>query len=229
MAKAKKTLVKIKPVELASFPLTIIGTAPLIVHNWSEKAKKQLIDTYTGNDDITEKKEPKDPMAEFIGSLYWLEGKPTREEIKMDAELAFNMAVRNGARFGFPISGVKKAANTAAYHQKWVPNRSALRATYFLRCEDAFLAEIKTPDGRPAVPDVREDMVKIGQGSPDIRYRGWFPEWRMDFYFEYNEGGQFSPSELVTCIEAGGVLTGIGEWRPERDGNFGTYKVVYNE
>lgn len=221
----KKKFVEIKPVEMVRIPLKVIGTAPLIVHNWDEKAKRKLLDTYMGTEEIMDEKEPKDPMAEFIGSLYWLEGRPTKEEIKADAEKAFATAIKNGARFGFPISSIKKAANTAAYHQKWVPNRSALRATYFLRCDDAMLAEIKTLDGRPAVPEMREDMVKIGQGSPDIRYRGWFPEWRMDFDFEYNEGGQFSPSELLTCIQAGGILTGIGEWRPERDGNFGTFRV----
>ena len=221
----KKKLVKIKPVEMVRIPLKIVGTSPLIVHNWDEKAKKRLLDTYMGNDEIMDEREVKDPMAEFIGSLYWLEGKPTKEDVKADAEKAYYDAVRNGARFGFPISAVKKAANTAAYHQKWVPNRGALRQTYFLKCSDAMLAEIKTTDGRPAIPEMREDMVKIGQGSPDIRYRGWFPEWRIDFDFEYNEGGQFSASELLTCIQAGGVLTGIGEWRPERDGNFGTYRL----
>lgn len=222
---SKKKLVEIKPIELVRIPLKIIGTAPLIVHNWSEKAKRKLLETYTGSEQIMDEKDVKDPMAEFIGSLYWLEGEPTQDEIRADAEKAYFEAVRNGARFGFPISSIKKAANTAAYHQKWVSNRSALRATYFLRCKDAMLAEIITPDGRPAVPEIREDMVRIGMGSPDIRYRGWFPEWRMDFDFEYNEGGQFSPSELLTCIQAGGILTGIGEWRPERDGNFGTYKL----
>lgn len=228
MAKAKK-LVDIKNVKMEVIPMKVIGTAPLIVHNWYWKSKKELLDTYMGTTEITDKKSKKNPMAEFIGSLYWLEGEPTREEVEMDAEKAWLTAVKNGARFGFPISAIKKAANTAAYHQKWVSNRSALRATYFLRCPDAMLAEIKTLDGKPAIPEMREDMVRIGMGSPDIRYRGWFPEWRMDFDFEYNEGGQFTPSELLTCIQAGGILTGIGEWRPERDGNFGTYTVAFDK
>ena len=85
----KKKLVKIKPVEMVRIPLKIVGTSPLIVHNWDEKAKKRLLDTYMGNDEIMDEREVKDPMAEFIGSLYWLEGKPTKEDVKADAENHF--------------------------------------------------------------------------------------------------------------------------------------------
>ena len=30
---------------------------------------------------------------------------------------------------------------------------------------------------------------------------------------------------MLSLIDAGGMGVGVGEWRPERDGDFGTYRV----
>lgn len=219
MATKKAELVKITALDIKRVPLRIVGTSPLICHAWSEKAKRQMLEAQTGGRKA-KKKEVKNPVADFIHSLYWLEGKPSEEAVDADAEKAFIEAIENGARFGFPVGAIKQAANSAAYRMNWVPNQMALRGSYFLRTNDGEYAEI-----RGCVPEMREDMVRVGMGSADIRYRGEFREWYMDFELEYNASGSMSLEDILNCINAGGYTVGIGEWRPEKDGAFGTFRV----
>ena len=216
MAKAnEKEVINIKPLELKRVNIRIVGDTPLIVHAWSEKAKRQMLETQQKTTK-TKAKEIRDPFSEFINSMYWLEGKPEQED-----EEGFAEAMENGARFGFPVGAIKQAANSAAYRLGWVKNQMGLRGAYFLKTEDGGeLAEIKG-----CVPEMREDMVRVGMGSADLRYRGEFSSWYMDFELLYNASGDMTLEQILNCISAGGFAVGIGEWRPEKDGSYGTFHV----
>ena len=74
-------------------------------------------------------------------------------------------------------------------------------------------------------PVMREDMVKIGMGTADLRYRGEFRNWSSDIVVDYNENGQYSLENILNIIHAGGFLCGVGEWRPEKDGQYGMFHV----
>lgn len=213
MAK-KEEIIEIKPIEIKYQPVRIIGDTPLIVHAWSEKAKKMMLDQQMGVTK-TKARELKNPVDDFIQSLYWLTDKPTES-----TEQAFAKAVKNGAKFGFPVGAIKMAANSAAYRLKWVKNQMELRGSYFLKSDFGDMAEIKG-----CVPEMREDMVRVGMGSADIRYRGEFKNWYIDLILEYNASGGMSMEQILNCINAGGYCCGIGEWRPEKDGDFGRYHV----
>jgi hypothetical protein len=73
-------------------------------------------------------------------------------------------------------------------------------------------------------PHMREDMVRIGMGTADIRYRGEFTDWSIDLPITYN-ARVVSAEQIVAMLDAGGFGTGIGEWRPEKDGQFGRFHV----
>jgi hypothetical protein len=214
MSKEKQEVISIKKIEIQRAKIKIVGDSPLIVHAWSEKAKKMMLDAQT-KATKTKGKEVRDPYDDFIQSLYWLEGKP--EESTVDA---FENAVKNGAKWGFPVGAIKQAGNAAAYRSGWVKNQMQLRGSYFLQTEFGEMAEIKG-----SIPEIREDMVRIGMGSADLRYRGEFKNWYMDLILEYNASGDMSLEQIVNVINAGGYIVGIGEWRPERDGTFGKYHV----
>ena len=68
-------------------------------------------------------------------------------------------------------------------------------------------------------------MVRIGMGSADLRYRAQFNEWYMEMILEFNDGGEYTLDQIINVINAGGFGVGIGEWRPEKDGNFGRYHI----
>lgn len=181
-------------------------------------------------------------MADFASSLYWLT--PMPEEMTMDA---VNKAVANGAKFGFPLTGIKQAAISAAFRMGWSKDKASLRGAFFINpSHDGYYSgELRISDDRKdvkIVPNVlrpepmieicaesvimREDMVKVGMGAADIRYRGQLNNWYADFTLSYNENGDKTLDEILTILNAGGYVCGIGEWRPERDGQYGMFHVV---
>lgn len=210
----KMELVEIRALNIQSVPIRIVGDSPLIVHAWSEKAKRMMLDAQMGKTK-TKARDKRDPMDDFIQSLYWLEGKPEKSTPE-----AMDEAIENGAKFGFPVGAIKQAANSAAYRLKWVKNQMELRGTYFIKTEFGDMAEIKG-----SAPRMREDMVRVGMGTADLRYRGEFFPWYIDCIVEYNASGAMSFEQIINCINAGGYVCGIGEWRPEKDGSFGMYHV----
>jgi hypothetical protein len=212
--KTKEEVVQIRPLNIKQTKIRIVGDTPLIVHAWSDKAKKMMLDAQT-KATKTSAKPVRDPYDEFINSLYWLTPKP--EATVED----FEEAVKNGAKWGFPVGAIKMAGNSAAYRNGWVKNQMQLRGSYFLKSEFGELAEIQG-----SVPAMREDMVRIGMGSADLRYRAEFKEWYIDMILEYNADGDMQLEQIVNVLNAGGYSCGIGEWRPERDGDFGRYHIA---
>lgn len=211
--KKEEAVVTIKPLEIKMVPIKIVGDTPLIVHAWSEKAKKMMLDAQT-KATKTKAKEIRNPMDEFINSMYWLTPVPE------STEDAFVKAVEKGAKWGFPVGAIKQAANSAAYRLGWVKNQMELRGAYFLKTEYGDMAKIEG-----AAPEMREDMVRIGMGSADLRYRAEYKTWEMNMVLNYNASGNLTIEQIINCINAGGYSVGIGEWRPERDGDFGRFHV----
>lgn len=223
----KKEVIEIKPIEIVRYRIRIMGDTPLIEHAWSEKAKRQMLESQQGTKK-GKKKDPKNPVNDFVQSMYWMNGKPevdcnTPEE---EIEQKFVEAIQNGARFGFPITGIKQAAISAAYRMGWSKDKVSIKGAFFLKPVD----EVDETNTEMAViqsdaPVMREDMVKI-PGTSDIRYRGQFNNWYTDLILEYNVNGQYSLENIINMINAGGYICGLGEWRPEKDGQFGTFHVM---
>ena len=221
MAATKKIeTVEIKPIEMNTVEVTLVGDTPLIMHAWSEKAKRMMLEAQQGKSK-GKKKEVKNPVDDFIQSMYWLDGMPdTAGKNEEDCEELFTQAIQNGARFGFPVTAFKQAAISAAYRMGWTKDKMSLRGVFFIESDFGDMAEIVSD-----TPEMREDMVKIGMGTADIRYRGEFKNWRTTFRIKYNVNGQYSLENILNILNAGGMVCGVGEWRPERDGQFGMFHV----
>lgn len=226
MAAKKTASVEIKPMELQTVELTIEGITPLVVHAWSEKAKRMMLDKQRGKATKT-KHEVKIPVNDFMQACYWLTEQPESGETDEEAESNFNQAISQGARFGFPVTGIKQSVIMGAMRGGLDVKTTELRGSFFLEgsTDDATvdIAEIVSD-----VPVMREDMVKVGGMSKtaDIRYRPEFRNWRIPLRMTYNVNGKYSLEQLLNCFNVGGFVCGIGEWRPERDGQMGMYKLV---
>lgn len=223
MATVKKVeLVSIKPIERQEVKLTIVGDTPLIVHAWSEKAKKQILDAQMGKAK-GKQKDKKSPAQDFIDSMYWLTEKPATdgvedEEVKLDL---FVHAIQNGAKFGFPVTALKQAAISASYRKNWTKDKMSLRGVFFIDGGFGEFMEIKSDP-----PVMREDMVRVGMGIADIRYRAEFRNWSATFKLRYDVNGQYDLNSILNMINAGGTVCGLGEWRVERDGQFGMFHIA---
>ena len=213
--KAATEVIEIRPIEIKKITIRIVGDTPLIMHAWSEKAKRMMLEAQMGVAK-GKKKEAKNPVDDFIRSMYWLT--PMPEDGTMES---FEEAIANGARFGFPVTAFKQAAISAAYRMGWAKDKMSMRGAFFIDSDENGMIEIHSD-----TPEMREDMVKVGMGTADIRYRGEFKNWYADLTISYNANGQYSLENIVNIINAGGYVCGVGEWRPERDGQNGMFHVA---
>lgn len=207
-------VIEIRPIQIKKATIHIVGDSPLIVHAWSEKAKREMLEKQM-KVTKTKAKTAKNPVEDFIRSMYWLT--PMPEEM---TETAFNEAIQNGARFGFPVTGFKQAAISAAYRMGWAKDKASLRGAFFIDCDENQMVEIHSDP-----PIMREDMVKLLGTTADIRYRGEFRNWSADITVSFNENGQYTLEQIINIINAGGYVCGIGEWRPEKDGQYGMFHI----
>lgn len=196
--------VEIPQIEICTATVRIIGDSPLISHAWSEKAKKMILDKQMKK--ATTGKEVRDPWMDFCESLYWLDGMPKNPE---EADIA-------KARFGFPTVAFKACAIDAGYQQGVLAKKTTARGAFHLIGE---FAEIN------GTPTMREDMVKIGMGTADLRYRGEFKNWSTELTIAYNPKA-ISLEQIISLLDIGGFANGVGEWRPSKDGSFGTFHVA---
>jgi hypothetical protein len=175
----------------------IVGTSPLIVHRFSEKAKRQMLDNMQGR---KSPKEPKNPDAECEAAFY----KMTNPDGYGFPCIAFKAATVGGARFYSAVT------------------MTALKQFMFFRGEIGV-------DGQALVrlkgePKMREDVVKVGRNGTDLRYRPEFAEWSTTLTVTYVTS-MLSRGSVLSLIDAGGMGIGVGEWRPEKDGDYGCYRI----
>lgn len=226
MATKKQVVTEIKPMEIHEVPITIVGTTPLIVHAWSEKAKREMLDKQMGKAKKS-KHDIKVPVNDFINAAYWLTEKPENGADNDDAEANFLAAIDAGARFGFPVTGIKQSVIMGAKRGGLDVVATELRGSFFLQgATEHSTIDIAEIVGPP--PVMREDMVRVGGMSKtaDIRYRPEFREWSIPLLMKFNANGKYSLEQLLNCFNVGGFVCGIGEWRPERDGQFGMYSLL---
>lgn len=182
--------IQIQPLRLEKLTLTLMGTTPLIVHAWSEKAKQMMLDKQMKK--AAKGKEAKNPQQDFEQSLY-----PTAQDgTHQFPAVAFKAAaVRAGTDAGYKMTDLRRAFHIDT---EFVPITGQ--------------------------PKSREDMVRIGMGTADIRYRAEFPEWSAKVEIVFN-AATISADQIVNLFEVAGFGVGIGEWRPEKNGQYGRFKV----
>jgi hypothetical protein len=183
------------PAETLHVP--ILGTAPLIVHKFSEKARRQMLDNAQGR---KTPRQPKDPQAEYEASFYRIKG----------------------SGYGFPVIAFKAATVGAARFYGKDVTMTALKQSIFFAGDPGEDGQMLAPI--TGEPHMREDPVTVGRGGHDLRYRPEFPEWASTLTITYVTSA-LTRNSVLSLIDAGGLGIGVGEWRPEKDGSFGTYRI----
>ncbi len=184
-------------IQRAEVLVPIIGTAPLIVHKWSEKARRQMLENAQGKKRV---KTPKNPQQEYEDSLYRLED----------------------GRNGFPAVAFKAAiANAARYFGKEV-SITLLKQALFVRGvgPDQLVPLI-------GEPKLREDTARVGQGGTENRFRGEFREWSAMLTIVYIPSMLSIDSlvSLVDAAGLGGVGEWRPSAPKSSTGMYGTFTV----
>ena len=209
----KEKNVSIPALALVNFPVRLVGDSPLICHAWSEKAKKMILNKHLKK--ANNGKEVRRPAIEFANCLYWMTEKPDLENLTDEEAQEVLAKVIPQSKFGFPTLAFKAAAIDAGYQQKILPVKTTARGAFHVIGE---FAEIE------GTPTIREDMVKIGMGVAQPAFRAEFKTWATTLNITLNTGAM-SVEEVVNLFNVGGFSNGVGDWRPARDGNYGTFHV----
>jgi hypothetical protein len=196
------------------FSFWIVGDTPLIVHAWSMKAKKEMLDKQLKK--TRAGKDAREPEKDFVDSLY---------------------DMGNG-HFGFPATGVKNCLVASAHKSKGIAKTEALAAIFLnaemIRVGPALagaICDMPLVRVHAERPEMREDMVKIGTGLnkvASLAYRGQFRWWGMRITGQLNTA-VCTVQQLIFLVRESGLACGLGEWRNERKGMFGAFHLATAE
>jgi hypothetical protein len=59
----------------------------------------------------------------------------------------------------------------------------------------------------------------------DVRKRPYIHNWSTAVTIQFN-ANKFSATDILTLFQAAGTCVGVGDWRPEKGGNHGMWKVA---
>lgn len=141
--------------------------------------------------------------------------KQAKEAKDPDACFRASLYYTPDGRYGFPSVAFKSAAVDACSHIQGITKVVARGAFHII----GDMVEIE------GEPTMRQDMVRIGQGTADIRFRGEFRSWAATVTIRYN-AAVISAEQIVNMFNTGGFAVGVGEWRPQKDGSFGMFHVA---
>jgi hypothetical protein len=206
-AKKETAGIVLPQLKIGMMDVLLIGDAPLVCHAWSLKAKRQMLAKQTKA--ARGGREAKDPKEDYEQSLYRLPD----------------------GGYGFPSVAFKSAAVTAITSVSGVTKVAARQAFQILGENVDVAAAYEGVTIRQNLvrvagePQMREDMVRLSMGVSDLRYRAEFFPWRAQIVVRFNED-LLSPEQIVNLLNVSGFAVGIGEWRPERDGQMGLFHVA---
>jgi hypothetical protein len=200
--------IELPRLDIQLMEVTVIGDTPLITHNWSLKAKREMLQKQMKK--AKPAREAKDPKADFKESLYKL---------------------ADGS-YGFPSVGFKAAAVTAVTSVSGMTKVQA-RQAFLIVGEDVEVngafEGVKMRQNLVRIeggePRIREDMVRVGMGTADLRYRAEFFPWHARVLVRFN-ANVLSGEQILNVLNTAGFGVGIGEWRPEKDGQYGLFHVA---
>jgi hypothetical protein len=185
--KTEKKSVQIYDFKIRTVSIPIEGISPLLVHKFSEKAKREMEDkrnkaAKTSKHDNSISKEEICEQAKHISPEGW-EGFPA---------VGFKASMIRGAKIcGMVMTDTR---------------------TGFFIIPDCYETQLVRINGKSRL---NEDIVRVSNGAPDIRWRPEYLKWDAVLNVEYNEG-MISIDQLFQIIKAAGYGVGIGEKRPEK-------------
>jgi len=186
----------LRPIQRKYLTVRIAGTSPLIQHKWSEKATEQMRQKHSG--DKTKNRDARDPQAEGEEASYrTVDGK-----------------------YSIPILAVKSAIISAAHKDLGI-EKTLVKKSVFVYGDATTNGVLPMDCDKPTI---QEDHVRVGQGSADLRYRPYFYKWALTFEVEL-DAELMKTDTFINLLDRAGFGVGIGEWRPEKGGEFGRFEV----
>lgn len=199
MATAKKELT---PIKRRILIVRLVGISPLIQHRWDDKAKEMMRQKQqTGKK--TKERDLRDPDAEGESAMYRTEdGKP-----------------------GVLAVAIKAAVIESAHQDLGIPKTLVRKALFIQPMGREVVLPLETASGKGKLKyTIEEDMVRVGQGSADLRYRPYFYDWAVTTEWEI-DSELLKDEDLLKLLDRAGFGVGIHEWRPQNGGEYGRFQI----
>jgi len=195
-------IVNLKEIKIDKITLRIVGTSSIVQHKWIEKMKKQIRDKKMGKK--VSNREKCDPNQEYIDATY---------------------VGRDTGKYGVPCDAIKQCLVNAAHKDIGI-EKTLVRKSIFIMPQDQ---DIKEPRDlvlfdKVDEPIMREDIVRVGSGSADLRYRPVFRNWSIVFTAQLNID-DIPMDSLLNLVNRAGFGVGLQEMRPEKGGDFGRFTI----
>jgi hypothetical protein len=199
-APSKSKTLEIKPITMSRARVHLLGTSPLIMHRFSSKSWRELL-LPSPEKNKAEKAESlkHDPLTEYRECCYR------------------NRDPNEPTAVHFPSGAFSKAVAAAALDVPGATKSQMLR-----------LVSISTTQVNIyGVPMLGMDMVRNSDmaRTPDVRTRAFFPEWCCAVDVEY-VSTLINQTQIFNLIGAAGVIVGLGDYRPQKGGQFGKFMAV---
>jgi hypothetical protein len=204
MKKPKKTAEtvyqEVTEIHMREARFNLRGASPLIMHRFSQKAWRELLyPSPRENQAALEQTLKHDPMDEYRGAFYR----------NRDDETPTLFHLPNGCFHG----AIAQAAID-------IPGAAKAQIERLTRVVDVQINLYGTPQIFCAM--VRNSGITR---TPDVRTRPIFPQWACTIVVRY-VGSILTEKTIAALVGAAGKIVGIGDWRGEKGGPYGSWELV---
>lgn len=199
-APATSNVIHIEPIQTETVMLAVLGGAPLIINRLAEKARQELL-LPKGRKTTAEKASSlkHNPQEEFRASPYIVE----------DDDAETYLAITSAS--------FKKAMMGAALR---IPGAKKTEIAQLVRV-DGLLT------GVFGVPEIFSAITRSADinRTPDVRTRAIIPEWAAVVSITYTVP-ILNKTSVVNLLAAAGQVNGVGDWRIEKGGWCGAFRIT---
>ena len=200
MAKKTDDTITIIEIKRNRATFNVLGSTPLLMNRFSQKAKQQLLSPPLRKNAAEKATTLKhDPVAEFRSSVY------------------LNRDLDRPTRIHAPAEWFKGALCNAAID---IPGCAKAKLER--------LVQVASPQiDLYGVPRLHFGMVRNSDmnRTPDVRTRACFEEWAARIQIDF-VSTIIKEKDLTHLFAAAGSIVGCGDWRPQKGGTFGQFKIV---
>ena len=222
----KLTTVKIKPLNIGRMTLNLRGTSPLMVHNFDDKSRRQMLEAQTKTKKAA--KEPRCPTEEFLGAFYLLDDaklpQPTVNDETKEKSYDPKVVAKflKDTEFVVPITGFKNAIIAACRNSDFTMTQ--MRQSLFVT--GAKYRDWAVIEGCIPQMDSRICRLAGAAKTPIERFRPRWDEWGTQINFEW-DANLMTADQVANLVSIAGFYCGVFEARPSCSAiGYGRFEIV---
>ena len=189
--------IKINPSTNHELFVIIEGVSPLLIHRFGLKAKREILARQKKKARLG--KEKRNHWEEFWDAMYY---RPHPD---------------GSISYGFPVLAFMKAMTRQSKHLEGF-SMTDFRSAVTVASHDEHPLAWVWGDLHMHVTQVRVKQ------SADIRFRPCLMNWGALICIYY-DGNLLSQEQIIGLLLRAGKQTGVGDWRPEKEGMYGKFQI----